>query len=108
MTYFVGVHGTPTEGAWLSSKLKEGDLVGTDPRLIPYSVWLNLESELVHFGITLVPLSMNFVDEVWVNRPNLEYKPIQSLDIKFAGNKILITFLTTSVTTFKLLRRIGS
>ncbi|XP_073994285.1 aminopeptidase P isoform X2 [Rhodnius prolixus] len=86
----IGVHGTPTEGAWLSSKLKEGDLVGTDPRLIPYSVWLNLESELVHFGITLVPLSMNFVDEVWVNRPNLEYKPIQSLDIKFAGESSIV------------------
>uniref|UniRef100_A0A224XLD9 Putative xaa-pro aminopeptidase n=1 Tax=Panstrongylus lignarius TaxID=156445 RepID=A0A224XLD9_9HEMI len=81
----LGVHGTPTEGAWLSKKLKEGDLVGTDPRLIPYPVWLNLESELVHSGIKLVPLSINFVDEIWKDRPLLENKAIKPLGINYAG-----------------------
>ncbi|KAK9503079.1 hypothetical protein O3M35_011725 [Rhynocoris fuscipes] len=80
-----GIDGTLTESEWLSKALVQGSFVATDPKLISYTVWNNLKDYLEIFGITLVPLSYNFVDEIWKNKPVSPVKPVKIHDIKYAG-----------------------
>ncbi|KAK9497242.1 hypothetical protein O3M35_004599 [Rhynocoris fuscipes] len=80
----VGVFGTLSEGTWLTKNLASGSYVGSDPKLMPYSVWSNLEKELSSSGIKLIPIE-DYMDQIWLDRPPLVSNPIKVLDIKYAG-----------------------
>ena len=79
------IPGTPTQGEWLSKKLPSGSRVGVDPFVISNENWKLLATQLESAGHTLVPISDNLVDKVWDNRPAPPTKPIDALDIRFAG-----------------------
>ena len=56
---------------WLASSLPEGSQVGVDGSLISTGFGCQLESTLHPFGINLVCLDSNLIDQLWSDRPRI-------------------------------------
>lgn len=54
---------------WLKSRLKRGDRLGYDPRLMTLAEVRRLEAVAKAAGATLVPVEENPVDAIWHDRP---------------------------------------
>ncbi|EEB12561.1 Xaa-Pro aminopeptidase 2 precursor, putative [Pediculus humanus corporis] len=87
----MGLSSTPSIEKWLlSSELKSGDFVSSDPKILSYEKWNNWKKTFEKNDISMKVVRKNLIDEIWTNengRPDYDIKPIQVLDVKFAGMK---------------------
>ena len=67
---------TPSE--WISKNLLPDEKIGYDP-------WLFTETQLQPYHRSLVPLSANPIDNLWINRPNPPQDFIRLYPLKYAG-----------------------
>ncbi len=83
----LGVPGTPTMAAWLGKQLKKGNRVGLDPRLFSVAQYQKLNADLESYGIELVGIEANPVDELWTDRPPAPDGMIEVHPVKYAGER---------------------
>ncbi|XP_042895284.1 xaa-Pro aminopeptidase 1 isoform X3 [Parasteatoda tepidariorum] len=79
---------TPKISDWIIQNLEAGQLVGVDPKLIPYSEWMFLESVLKRSNISLANDNSNLIDDIWdipQGRTPESVAHITVHDIKYAG-----------------------
>uniref|UniRef100_A0A7M4EZY5 X-prolyl aminopeptidase 1 n=1 Tax=Crocodylus porosus TaxID=8502 RepID=A0A7M4EZY5_CROPO len=81
----MGVKDTPSQEDWLVSVLPEGSRVGVDPFIISADQWKRMSKVLRSAGHTLVPVSENLIDVVWVDRPQRPCKPLITLGLSYTG-----------------------
>ncbi|KAF4529186.1 hypothetical protein B566_EDAN017660, partial [Ephemera danica] len=76
----------PSIPRWLRQQLRSGARVGTDPRLIAHSSWVDLESDLAKVNISLVSVEANLIDHIWTrNRPQYSKNTSFVHALKYAG-----------------------
>ncbi|XP_046997256.1 xaa-Pro aminopeptidase ApepP isoform X2 [Schistocerca americana] len=80
-----GIPTTPTQGAWLSKALPAGSRVGVDPKLISYSAWKPLQTQLEAAGHSLVPVATNLIDLIWDDRPAPPKGTVEPLPLVYTG-----------------------
>lgn len=79
-----GLHGVPTIGEWISSRLANDACVGFDGNLFAYSSYKDfvVEFELNNF-------TMNFdhdlISPIWTDRPAIPTTEVFELEVKYAG-----------------------
>jgi Xaa-Pro aminopeptidase len=83
----LGVPGTPSAIMWLAKQLKKGQRVGVDPRVLPLSQYSRMKAELADFGIELVSVERNLVDQLWTDQPPAPDGPVEIHPVIFAGER---------------------
>lgn len=78
------VEGTPTIAQWICEQVGEGSKVGIDGAVFTLEDAQNLERELMHNGIALVP-DFSAPDELWTDRPPVPTDPIVIQPLEWAG-----------------------
>ncbi len=77
-------------GAWLASRLSEGDVVGVDPFLVPCAEWERLRGPLSEAGLELRAVAANLVDAAWGDaQPKKPENPIVPQEERFTGGASL-------------------
>ncbi len=84
----IGLPDVPTLQEWLAKKLKAGDSVGIDPKVISYGESQKLEAHLKEWKISLKSIETNLVDQLWEDRPGFPGAPITLHPVKYAGEPI--------------------
>ncbi len=79
-----GTEGTPTITEFLKKNTKENEILAFDGRTISYNEMLNYKSAVKEKNIKIIT-SVDFVGEIWENRPSLPKEKIFLLDIKYCG-----------------------
>ena len=74
--------------AWLSKKLKPGEALGVDPKVISHKEFVNLKEELGKKGISLKCIKENLVDSVWEQRPEPPKGEIEVHEEQYAGESV--------------------
>jgi Xaa-Pro aminopeptidase len=77
--------GVPDIQDWLTATLTEGSKVGIDPTLHTIDAAEALKKHLNEYGIDLVPVQSNPVDDAWTGRPGAPKNPVRIHDIEWAG-----------------------
>ena len=70
---------------WIAAQTQKILKVGADPFVMSSKVWRRYEKDLGKSGHTLVPVTPNLVDTVWINRPNPPKKEIYPLALQYTG-----------------------
>lgn len=70
---------------WLQKNCKRGQRIGVDANLYSTRAWNTLASAFDNQGCILTAVKQNLIDEVWDDRPAKDFKPVEPLDVKFAG-----------------------
>ena len=83
-----GTPDVPTLTQWLQKNCKRGDRIGVDANLYSTRAWNTLASAFDNEGCILTAVRDNLVDKVWTDQPSQPMKPINPLDVKFAGKLI--------------------
>ncbi len=84
----VGTRGTPGIGRYVASKLKKGQAIGVDPRVVSKSRAKELERVLNPREIRVRFLSRNLVDRIWEDRPGLPRARVARHADRFAGQTV--------------------
>lgn len=79
-----GMKDVPLPEDYLAEKMKKGDVVGFDGRVIPAKWGIDLEKRLEKKGAFLNG-SKNLIDEIWTDRPALPKDKLFILEEKYAG-----------------------
>ncbi len=75
---------TPSIPKYLTSNLKEGDIVGINPELFSNHAFTNIQSQLAEYGIKLQ--SADLIGKLWTtDRPSISTSPLYAYDEKYAG-----------------------
>lgn len=80
----LGLLGVATYTEWLASN-DAVSRIGVDPFLIDAAEYASLSQRLAANGKTLVPVSKNLVDAIWIEKPSAEFHPIEPLAVQFSG-----------------------
>lgn len=67
--FAAGLPKTPSEAKWLNKTLDVGSVIGVDPYLLEADVWRDLARELQGGGHSIIPVSENLIDLIWIDRP---------------------------------------
>lgn len=76
--------GVPNVSEFLTERLKEGDVLGFDGRVVSAQEAEELGKKLEGKSVSIC-YQMDLVDSVWKNRPPLSKKAVRILDVKYAG-----------------------
>lgn len=76
------MEGTPSIAEWILSQYPDGEIVAMDRALFSYSEYESLCRELVPCRVELID---DLFDELWQERPKLEFNPVIWLDTKYSG-----------------------
>jgi Xaa-Pro aminopeptidase len=79
---------TPDMAAWLRDRLKKGEALGIDPRLMSMTQAHNLETELAPHGIKVKAITANLVDRIWEDRPEPSLAPLEVHPTRYAGETV--------------------
>lgn len=82
-----GETGVPSINEWLSSNLRNGDTVGFDGRVFSLNTGLEFEKIFDSKGIK-INASLDLIDEIWDERPQISTKPAFSLEEKYTGESV--------------------
>ncbi|EJT99300.1 Creatinase/aminopeptidase [Dacryopinax primogenitus] len=80
-----GLKGVPTWQKFLSENLPKGTKVGIDSTLISAEDARVLKEDLGKKDSSLVPVSWNIVDRIWLDRPARPKNPIIAHELEYAG-----------------------
>jgi len=83
----VGLPETPKKEQYLKMKLKAGDKVGIDARLISFDAFIKLKQVLEDSKIELSLSQENLVDVIWTNRLPSTFNPIFLLPNEYSGRE---------------------
>jgi Xaa-Pro aminopeptidase len=83
----LGLPATPGITKWLSKQLRKGQRVGVDPRVLSLTQFAKMKGELADFGIELVSLERNLVDQLWEDQPPAPNAKIEIHPLKYAGER---------------------
>src|SRR4051812_32976765 len=75
---------TSPEG-WIAANLPEGGVLAYDPGPHPGAGLKRREGAVARAGGTLVPVDMNLVDVIWVDRPPPPQAPVRPHPLDYAG-----------------------
>ncbi len=83
----LGLEGSYTLLTWLTELEKQrGALrVGFDPFVVPMDAYTSYRGALKSADSALVPLDMNLVDAIWMDRPDMPAEPIYALPAEVTG-----------------------
>ena len=81
----LGNEGVLAPHKWISTHSKKSLIVGADPFVMSPKEWGIYENSINKNGHTLLPITPNLVDKVWVNRPNPSKNLIYPLPLKYTG-----------------------
>lgn len=84
-----GEPGVPTMEDWLAEQLKMGQSVGVDANLMSGKAADALSKQLAAKGITLAPLSTNYADEIWSDRPAASRALVRFHPVELAGEAVV-------------------
>lgn len=84
----IGEADVPTIEAFLSSHLKAGAVVGSDPRVLSVSRAERLARTLKDSGRRLRFSTTNLVDQVWADRPPMPRQPLRVHPKRYSGEAI--------------------
>lgn len=76
------VEGTPSISQWILSNLEEDGIVAIDENLFTYQEYCSWVDELSPLNVTMIE---DPFDEIWNERPVLEFHPIEPLDVSISG-----------------------
>ncbi|SHJ78826.1 Xaa-Pro aminopeptidase [Anaerocolumna jejuensis DSM 15929] len=82
--YKMGEEGVPTLEEFLSDKLKEGEVLGFDGRVVKAKLGLRLREKLSQKKVS-IQYDKDLVDEIWTDRPELPTAPAFLLEDKYSG-----------------------
>lgn len=80
----IGAVGDPAHTHWLAADLKAGDTLAVDGRALSWSGAQALEGLLKPRGVQ-VETSLDLINEIWLQRPELPTAPVYAFDLTFAG-----------------------
>lgn len=80
-----GNRNIPTPAEWLKANLAKGSRIGADPKLLSHALWSELEKEFQESELSLIPVLINPIDLIWIDRPPKRNKNVFVWDIKYAG-----------------------
>lgn len=80
----IGAVGDLAHTHWLASDLKAGDRLAVDGRALSYAGAQALKGLLTPRGIS-IDTSIDFIGQVWFDRPPLPQAPVYELDLAYAG-----------------------
>ena len=80
----MGQPGVPTVQAWLEAHLNEGQTLGFDGRSMTAGTGRALEQAMARRGVALRH-DLDFVGDIWADRPALSGAPAWELDVKYTG-----------------------
>lgn len=83
----MGEPGVPTLDAFISSKLKKGEKIGFDGRVVSMDEGL-LYAEIAKKHEGSIEYGVDLIDEIWTDRPPLSEKPAFDLDVKYTGKTV--------------------
>lgn len=72
----------------MSKTLPAGSKIGADPQLVTYFNWVPLKTELEQAGHKLVPVPINLIDSIWLDKPKRPANPVKPLPLKFSGKTV--------------------
>lgn len=87
--YKMGEEGIPTLEEFLYDKLKDGDVLGFDGRVVNARLGLRLSEKLSDKKIS-IRYDKDLVDEIWTDRPSLPTAPAFLLEEKYSGKSSLL------------------
>jgi Xaa-Pro aminopeptidase len=70
---------------WIARKLKPGDKLGYDPRLLTPDAVARFAAACEKAGATLVPVDANPIDAIWLDRPAAPVGAITPHKMRYAG-----------------------
>jgi len=70
---------------WLAQKLPKESRVCFDPSLVSFNEWQVTSQQLDEFGVKLIPIFENLVDQIMDNRPSPPNGHIFPLETRFTG-----------------------
>lgn len=80
----MGQPDVPTYTEWLKNTLKEGSRVAIDGKVLSVTLLKNMEKEFKRKKIQVVT-ELDFISEMWNDRPEIPKAPVFVHDVKFAG-----------------------
>lgn len=80
--------GTPSIQNWLAKQLPAGSRVGVDSNLMSNRVWSPIQAELESVECSLISISTNLIDAIWVNQPLAPTNKVITFDTVFCGQTI--------------------
>jgi len=85
----IGEPNVPTLEAWLGIQLSEGDRVGVNAAVFSIKGYEELEKALAAKAVTLVPLQVDLVDQVWgADQPPMPSAPVRVHADDVAGETV--------------------
>jgi len=84
----MGQPGTPDMVTFLSEQLREGEVVGIDPKTMPHKQAVAFKQEAEQLGLKVRFLEKNLIDAVWTEQPGLPDDAIRVHPLKFAGESV--------------------
>lgn len=81
----MGEDSTQSQPEYLRRRLKPGEVVGFDPRVLSQKKAASLTAELRPAGIELEATEANLIDSCWADRPEPRAQPAMALADKFSG-----------------------
>lgn len=84
----MGLPDVPSFKVWISKKLKEGEALGLDPKLISHREFLSLNDELEARSTLIKCIKENLVDAVWDDRPEPPKGIIKVHEEKYSGESV--------------------
>ncbi len=82
--YKDGLISTPSLSTWLRQHLDQGQVVGTNGKMLTLKQFRNLKTELSNFDIRF-DAKLNIEEEIWEQRPLMPEEEIFELGVTFAG-----------------------
>ena len=83
----MGEPGVPTLDAFINSKLKKGEKIGFDGRVVSMDEG-QLYDEIAKKHEGCIEYNVDLIDEIWTDRPPLSEKPAFDLDVKYTGKTV--------------------
>jgi len=80
----VGLPDVPSYLEWLISELPTGSIIGSNEWTTSIENRKNIEMELAGTGLSFTG-TRDFLDDVWIDRPDFPGKPVFQLDFKYTG-----------------------
>ena len=84
----MGLPDVPDMLTFLKQELKEGQVVGMDPKVISYRQAAQWQRELALKKIKIKFLEDNLIDQLWEDQPEMPLDPIKVWPEKYAGESV--------------------
>ncbi len=73
---------------WVAARLKPGEALGVDPRLISVGAAAHFEAALAPHDVRVAYLDVNLVDKLWDDRPEPSLAPVTVHPARYAGESV--------------------